>query len=71
MASDHNLRIAVYAEVKTQSFFLQTTKTEYAENWQVKTDLVNIYAYAKLGRIPSICSKDIEWKWNFDNNQGP
>ena len=34
-------------------------------------DPVNINVYAKLGQIPSICSKDIEWKRNFDNNLGP
>ena len=33
-------------------------------------DLVNINAYAKFGRTPSIRSQDIEWKWNSDNNHG-
>ena len=34
-------------------------------------DVVNINAYAKIGQIPSICSKDIEQKWNSDIDQGP
>ena len=34
-------------------------------------DLVNVIAYAKLCLIPSILSKDIEWKQNSDDNQRP
>ena len=33
-------------------------------------DMINVSAYAKLGRMPSHCSQDIELKKN-DNNQGP
>ena len=29
-------------------------------------DLVNIYSYTKFGEILSICSKDIERKWNMN-----
>ena len=29
-------------------------------------DLVNINAYTKFGKIPSICSQDIERKRNYD-----
>ena len=32
---------------------------------------VNINAYIKFGENLSICSRDIEWKRNFDVNQGP
>ena len=28
--------------------------------------LVNVNAYIKFGEILSICSNDIEWKWNYD-----
>ena len=38
---------------------------------QAKLDLVNVNAYAKFGLIPSICSQDIEWKQNSDDNQEP
>ena len=34
-------------------------------------DLVNINAYAKFGKIPSICSQDIEQERNSDINQVP
>ena len=34
-------------------------------------DLVHVSAYAKFGKIPPICSQDIEWKQNSDINQGP
>ena len=34
-------------------------------------DLVNINAYAKFGRILSICSQDIEQRRNSDINKGP
>ena len=34
-------------------------------------NLVNINADAKFGQIPSICSQDIERKWNSDINQRP
>ena len=34
-------------------------------------DLVRVNAYAKFDQNPSIRSQDIEWKQNFDNNQGP
>ena len=33
--SDHSLCIVAYAELTTQSFFLQTAKTEYAETMQM------------------------------------
>ena len=36
-----------------------------------KLDLVNIDAYIKVGENLSICSRDIEWKWNFGVHQGP
>ena len=29
-------------------------------------DLININAYTKFSEILSICSQDIEWKWNYD-----
>ena len=29
-------------------------------------DLVKVNAYAKFDQIPSICSQDIELKWNSD-----
>ena len=32
--------------------------------------LVNIKACIKFGEILSICSQDIEWKRNYDINQG-
>ena len=31
-----------------------------------KLDLVNMNAYIKFGEILSICSQDIERKWNYD-----
>ena len=31
-----------------------------------KLDLVNINAYIKFGEILSVCSQDIERKWNYD-----
>ena len=34
-------------------------------------DCANINAYIKFGEIPSICSQDIERKWNSDINKGP
>ena len=38
-------------------------------------DLVNMNAYIKFGEILSICSQDIEWKRNSEQNsvisQGP
>ena len=33
-------------------------------------ELIKVNAYAKFDLIPSINS-DVEWKQNFDNNQGP
>ena len=33
-------------------------------------DLVSVCAYAKFAPIQSLCSPDIEQKWNSDN-QGP
>ena len=36
-----------------------------------KQDLVNDDVHTKFGQILSICSQDIEWKPNFDINQGP
>ena len=36
-----------------------------------KQDLVNADARKTIGKILSIRSQDIEWKRNFDNNQGP
>ena len=36
-----------------------------------KLDVVNIYAYAKFGKNPFICSQDIERKLNSDIIQGP
>ena len=33
--------------------------------------LFKVNGYAKFEEIPSIHSQDNEWKWNFDNNQGP
>ena len=33
-------------------------------------DIVNMYAYTKLGEILSNCSQDIERKQNFGVNQG-
>ena len=36
-----------------------------------KLDLVNVDVHTKFGQILSIGSKDIEWKRNFDVNQGP
>ena len=35
-----------------------------------KLDLVDD-VHTKFGQIVSICSQDIEWKRNFDINQGP
>ena len=35
-----------------------------------KLDLVDD-VHTKFGQILSICSQDIEWKRNFDINQGP
>ena len=35
-----------------------------------KLDLAKINAYIEFGEIPSICSKDIEWKRNSGVNQG-
>ena len=32
-------------------------------------DLVNMNSYIKFGKILSICSQDIERKWNYDVNQ--
>ena len=36
-----------------------------------KLDLVDDGVHTKFGQILSICSQDIEWKRNFDINQGP
>ena len=36
-----------------------------------KVDLGNMNAYIKFGEILSISSQDIEWKRNFEVNQGP
>ena len=36
-----------------------------------KLDLVNMKAYTNFGENLSIGSQDIEWKHNFDVNQGP
>ena len=36
-----------------------------------KLDLVDDDVHTKFGPILSICSQDIEWKRNFDINQGP
>ena len=36
-----------------------------------KLDLVNINAHKKFGQILSMSSQDIEWKQDFDLNQGP
>ena len=36
-----------------------------------KLDLVNMNAYIKFGENMSSSSHDIEWKENFDVNQGP
>ena len=36
-----------------------------------KLDVVNIYAYAKFGKNPSICSQDTERKRNSDIIQVP
>ena len=33
--------------------------------------LVHVKAYITFGQIKPICSQDIEWKQNSDNNQGP
>ena len=33
---------------------------------KLKLDRVNINAYIKFGDILSICSQDIERKWNYD-----
>ena len=33
-------------------------------------DFVQSKAYTEFGEIPSICSKDTEWKPNSDLNQG-
>ena len=40
-------------------------------NLIINLDLVTIYAYAKSGRNPCICTQDIEGKQNFDINQEP
>ena len=34
-------------------------------------DVVKVNAYAKFYQIPSICSQNIEWKLNPNDNQGP
>ena len=34
-------------------------------------DIVNINSYRTFGQNMSICSQDIERKWNSDINQGP
>ena len=36
-----------------------------------KLDLVDDNVHTKFGQNLSICSQDIEWKQNFDINQGP
>ena len=36
-----------------------------------KLDLVDDDEHTKFGQTLSICSQDIEWKRNFDINQGP
>ena len=36
-----------------------------------KVDHVNVDVHTKFGKIPSICSRDIEQKGNSDVNQGP
>ena len=36
-----------------------------------KLDLVNVDVHTKFGQILSIGSQDIEWKRNYDVNQGP
>ena len=36
-----------------------------------KLDVVNVDVYTKFGQILSIRSQDIEWKQNYDVNQGP
>ena len=36
-----------------------------------KLDLVDDDVHTKFGQILSICSQDIEWKRNFNINQGP
>ena len=36
-----------------------------------KLDLVNMNAYIKFGENMSSSSQDIEWRQNFDVNQGP
>ena len=36
-----------------------------------KLDLVNVDMHTKFGQILSFHSQDIEWKQNYDVNQGP
>ena len=36
----------------------------------IPAQIVNINAYAKFGQIPSICSQDIELKWNSNIIKG-
>ena len=36
-----------------------------------KPELVNVDVHTKFGQILPIYSQDIEWKRNFDVNQGP
>ena len=36
-----------------------------------KLDLVNVDVHTKFGQFLSICSQDIEWKRNSEENQGP
>ena len=37
----------------------------------LKLDLVNVDVHTNFGNILSIRSQDIEWKRNYDVNQGP
>ena len=54
--------------IKGHNFVVNLLKLTFKNRTQ---ELINLNAYAKFGLIPSICSQDIEWKQNSDNNKGP
>ena len=62
--------LALYSRKHLQLMLCSPLICEKLTHNNPNLDQVKVNAYTKFDQIPSIPSQDIEWKRNFDNNQG-